>query len=79
MFIYHKERKLPAFLSGPILKNKGKKVALIFIAGLGDNGFLATTYLQPLQKRLEEDLQWSLVQVFLSSSHTGYGTSSITR
>jgi len=79
MFIYHKERHLPAFISGPALKNKGKKAALIFVAGLGDQGFLATTYLAPLQKRLEETLQWNLVQVTLSSSGTGYGVSSITK
>ncbi|KAG8100306.1 hypothetical protein GUJ93_ZPchr0013g36780 [Zizania palustris] len=48
---------------------------VIFIGGLTD-GFLATDYLEPLSLALELE-KWSLVQPLLSSSYTGYGTSSL--
>ncbi|XP_073050245.1 UPF0613 protein PB24D3.06c [Primulina eburnea] len=51
------------------------KQQVIFIGGLTD-GFLATEYLEPLAIALEKE-QWSLVQFLLSSSYSGYGTSSL--
>ncbi|KAK6913869.1 Fusarinine C esterase SidJ [Dillenia turbinata] len=48
---------------------------VIFIGGLTD-GFLATEYLEPLAIALEKE-NWSLVQFLLSSSYSGYGTSSL--
>ncbi|EFJ22803.1 hypothetical protein SELMODRAFT_89905 [Selaginella moellendorffii] len=48
---------------------------VIFIGGLTD-GFFATEYLLPLAKALESE-RWSLVQCLLSSSYSGYGTSSL--
>ncbi|KAJ8622639.1 hypothetical protein MRB53_031168 [Persea americana] len=51
------------------------KQQVIFIGGL-TNGFLATEYLEPLSVALENE-NWSLVQPLLSSSYTGYGTSSL--
>lgn len=48
---------------------------VIFIGGLTD-GFLATEYLEPLAIALEKE-KWSLVQFLLSSSYSGYGTSSL--
>ncbi|PKI68758.1 hypothetical protein CRG98_010815 [Punica granatum] len=51
------------------------KQQVIFIGGLTD-GFLATEYLEPLAIALDKE-KWSLVQVLLSSSYTGYGTSSL--
>ncbi|XP_047322226.1 UPF0613 protein PB24D3.06c-like [Impatiens glandulifera] len=48
---------------------------VIFVGGLS-NGFLATDYLEPLAISLENE-KWSLVQFLLSSSYTGYGTSSL--
>ncbi|XP_042514850.1 UPF0613 protein PB24D3.06c-like [Macadamia integrifolia] len=51
------------------------KQQVIFVGGLTD-GFLATEYLQPLSIALENE-RWSLVQLLLSSSYTGYGTSSL--
>ncbi|KAJ4956417.1 hypothetical protein NE237_013200 [Protea cynaroides] len=51
------------------------KRQVIFIGGLTD-GFLATEYLQPLSIALENE-KWSLVQLLLSSSYTGYGTCSL--
>ncbi|XP_043696738.1 UPF0613 protein PB24D3.06c-like [Telopea speciosissima] len=51
------------------------KQQVIFIGGLTD-GFLATEYLQPLSIALENE-KWSLVQLLLSSSYIGYGTSSL--
>ncbi|XP_010255881.1 PREDICTED: UPF0613 protein PB24D3.06c-like isoform X2 [Nelumbo nucifera] len=51
------------------------KRQVIFIGGLTD-GFLATEYLEPLSLALEKE-KWSLVQLLLSSSYTGYGTSSL--
>ncbi|KAL3507985.1 hypothetical protein ACH5RR_033367 [Cinchona calisaya] len=48
---------------------------VIFIGGLTD-GFLATQYLEPLASALEKE-NWSLVQFLMSSSYSGYGTSSL--
>ncbi|XAR57190.1 hypothetical protein NMG60_11025245 [Bertholletia excelsa] len=51
------------------------KQQVIFIGGLTD-GFLATEYLEPLAIALDKE-KWSLVQFLLSSSYSGYGTSSL--
>lgn len=51
------------------------KQQVIFIGGLTD-GFLATDYLEPLAIALDKE-KWSLVQILLSSSYTGYGISSL--
>lgn len=51
------------------------KQQVIFIGGLTD-GFLATEYLEPLAIALDKE-KWSLVQLLLSSSYSGYGTSSL--
>uniref|UniRef100_A0A7C9A8C9 Uncharacterized protein n=1 Tax=Opuntia streptacantha TaxID=393608 RepID=A0A7C9A8C9_OPUST len=51
------------------------KQQVIFIGGLGD-GFMATEYLEPLATALDHE-KWSLVQILLSSSYTGYGISSL--
>uniref|UniRef100_A0A2P2J4S0 UPF0613 protein PB24D3.06c n=1 Tax=Rhizophora mucronata TaxID=61149 RepID=A0A2P2J4S0_RHIMU len=51
------------------------KQQVIFIGGLTD-GFLATEYLEPLAVALHKE-KWSLVQLTLSSSYSGYGTSSL--
>ncbi|CAN4112740.1 unnamed protein product [Withania somnifera] len=53
------------------------KQQVIFIGGLTD-GFLATDYLEPLAVALDKE-KWSLVQFLLSSSYSGYGTSSLRR
>jgi len=54
---------------------KNYENVLIFIGGLTD-GFLSVPYLDHLSKRLLEK-GWSLVQVILSSSYSGYGISSL--
>ncbi|KAL0548293.1 hypothetical protein IC582_012741 [Cucumis melo] len=51
------------------------KQQVIFIGGLTD-GFMATEYLEPLAIALDKE-KWSLVQILLSSSYSGYGTSSL--
>ncbi|XVE84833.1 hypothetical protein DITRI_Ditri17bG0044200 [Diplodiscus trichospermus] len=51
------------------------KQQVIFIGGLTD-GFLATEYLEPLAIALDNE-KWSLVQLLMSSSYSGYGTSSL--
>ncbi|KAG7018675.1 SPAPB24D3.06c, partial [Cucurbita argyrosperma subsp. argyrosperma] len=51
------------------------KQQVIFIGGLSD-GFMATEYLEPLAIALDKE-EWSLVQILLSSSYNGYGTSSL--
>ena len=51
------------------------KRQVIFIGGLTD-GFLATSYLEPLAIALDHE-NWSLVQFLMSSSYSGYGTSSL--
>ncbi|KAF9936138.1 hypothetical protein BGZ65_002716 [Modicella reniformis] len=50
--------------------------SVVFIAGLLD-GYHALPYLPLLSKALAEQLGFSLIQVMLSSSHMGYGTSSL--
>ncbi|CAM8986097.1 unnamed protein product [Rhodiola kirilowii] len=56
-------------------KTGNYKQQVIFIGGLTD-GFLATDYLEPLAIALDKE-KWSLVQFLMSSSYTGYGTSSL--
>lgn len=56
-------------------KTGNYKQQVIFIGGLTD-GFLATEYLEPLAMALENE-KWSLVQLLLSSSYSGYGISSL--
>ncbi|XP_010551775.1 PREDICTED: UPF0613 protein PB24D3.06c-like isoform X1 [Tarenaya hassleriana] len=51
------------------------KQQVIFIGGLTD-GFLGTEYLEPLAIALDKE-KWSLVQLLMSSSYSGYGTSSL--
>ncbi|XP_044484417.1 UPF0613 protein PB24D3.06c-like [Mangifera indica] len=51
------------------------KQQVIFIGGLTD-GFFATEYLEPLAIALDKE-RWSLVQLLMSSSYTGYGISSL--
>lgn len=51
------------------------KQQVVFIGGLTD-GFIATEYLEPLAIALDKE-KWSLVQLLMSSSYTGYGTSSL--
>ncbi|PRW56053.1 UPF0613 -like [Chlorella sorokiniana] len=48
---------------------------VVLVGGLTD-GLLFAPYVRPLAARLEER-RWSLVQVLLSSSHTGYGCASL--
>ncbi|KAF5465625.1 hypothetical protein F2P56_015609 [Juglans regia] len=56
-------------------KTGDHKQQVIFIGGLTD-GFLATEYLEPLAIALENE-KWALVQPLLSSSYSGFGTSSL--
>ncbi|KAJ4882497.1 alpha/beta-Hydrolases superfamily protein [Raphanus sativus] len=51
------------------------KQQVIFIGGLTD-GLLATDYLEPLATALDKE-KWSLVQLLMSSSYSGFGTSSL--
>jgi len=69
LFIYYPEKRLPCFCSG----NKTNRKHLIFIPGLTDT-FLSNKYL-PLLANLSS--LWNVVQLFTSSSHIGYGTSSL--
>ncbi|KAL8153654.1 hypothetical protein V2J09_011414 [Rumex salicifolius] len=48
---------------------------VVFIGGLTD-GLMATEYLEPLAVALDNE-KWSLVQTLLSSSYSGYGSSSL--
>ncbi|GAV60927.1 DUF1749 domain-containing protein [Cephalotus follicularis] len=64
--------------SSPIqvaFKTGNYKQQVIFIGGLTD-GFFATEYLEPLAIALDNE-KWSLVQLLMSSSYSGYGTSSL--
>ncbi|XP_054807347.1 UPF0613 protein PB24D3.06c-like isoform X2 [Prosopis cineraria] len=51
------------------------KRQVIFIGGL-TNGFLATSYLEPLAVALDRE-NWSVIQFLMSSSYSGYGTSGL--
>ncbi|KAL0076996.1 hypothetical protein J3Q64DRAFT_1770094 [Phycomyces blakesleeanus] len=70
LYTYNQETRLTAFESKPLSSR-----VLVFIGGLGD-GYNAVPFLRPLQKELA-NIGWSLVQVQLSSSNNGYGTSSL--
>ncbi|KAI8391390.1 uncharacterized protein BYT42DRAFT_556714 [Radiomyces spectabilis] len=71
LFTYYEPGRLTAFESGP--KDSSKTV--VFVGGLGD-GFNAVPFLVPLNKTLNE-AGWSLIQVYLSSSYSGYGISNL--
>jgi hypothetical protein len=71
LFTYDEETRLTAFETGP--QESGKTV--VFIGGLGDL-YNAVPFLFPLQTTLSE-MGFSLIQVQLSSSVLGYGTSSL--
>lgn len=71
MFVYHPERRLTAFMSGDSDRH------VIYVGGLTDT-YNGANYLPPLQKSLSA-IGFSLVQIFTSSSHTGFGTGSLRR
>ena len=69
LFLYDKEKRLPAFLTGSAQRH------VIMIGGMED-GFFSTPYVTPLARSLPS-LGWALVQCLLSSSYAGYGTCSL--
>jgi triacylglycerol esterase/lipase EstA (alpha/beta hydrolase family) len=71
LFTYDEDARLIAFESGLVQSDK----TIVFIGGLGD-GLNAVPYLKPLETTLKS-IGWSLTQVQLSSSVTGYGISSL--
>lgn len=56
---------------------EGNKNVLIFVGGLMD-GLLTVPYLQLLSKELSK-IDYSLIQIEISSSHIGWGTGSLVR
>lgn len=79
------KRKLPK-LQGSLFKYGSKSIQVafqsgsykqhvVFIGGL-TGGLFGTDYVEPLAKALEAE-KWSLVQPLLTSSYTGFGTSSL--
>ncbi|KAF9948169.1 hypothetical protein BGZ70_002335 [Mortierella alpina] len=70
--VYNPQTRLTMFESGP----ENSPSAVVFIGGLLD-GYHALPYLPLLSKALADELGCSLIQVMLSSSHMGYGTSSL--
>lgn len=71
LFTYYAPDRLTAFESEP----EDSPNTVVFIGGLGD-GYMAVPYLSMLQSRLAS-MHWSLIQVQLSSSYTGYGISDL--
>ncbi|KAI9363220.1 hypothetical protein BD770DRAFT_315333 [Pilaira anomala] len=71
LFTYDDKNRLTAFETGPIQSGK----TVVFIGGLGD-GFNAVPYLDRLVDMLASN-DWSLIQVQLSSSFNGYGTTDL--
>ncbi|KAG0322013.1 hypothetical protein BGZ99_003552 [Dissophora globulifera] len=70
--VYNPQTRLTMFESGP----EHSTGSVVFIGGLLD-GYNALPYLPLLSKTLADQLGFSLIQVMLTSSHTGYGTSSL--
>ncbi|KAF9539419.1 hypothetical protein EC957_005415 [Mortierella hygrophila] len=69
---YNPHTRLTMFESGP----QNSRGSVVFVAGLMD-GYNALPYLPLLGKYLGEHLGFSLIQVMLTSSHMGYGVSSL--
>ncbi|OAV92387.1 hypothetical protein PTTG_27665 [Puccinia triticina 1-1 BBBD Race 1] len=69
--LYDQENRLTAFESGDL----EARSTVIFIGGLGD-GLCAVPYIDLLAAALEE-VNFSLIQVLLSSSYAGFGFGSI--
>ncbi|KAI9321610.1 hypothetical protein BX666DRAFT_1004486 [Dichotomocladium elegans] len=67
LYTYYKPKKLTAFASDPVDASK----VVVYVGGLTD-GYNSVPFLEPLQAALA-DIGWSLIQVQLSSSYTGYG------
>lgn len=67
LHLYNPHDRLTAFESGHI----GSTCTLLFIGGLGD-GFCSVPYLNQLSSSLSQ-IGWSLTQILLSSSYTGFG------
>ncbi|KFY47445.1 hypothetical protein V496_10645 [Pseudogymnoascus sp. VKM F-4515 (FW-2607)] len=72
--LHHYAGKLVAFELTAAEKEEQRQNILFFIGGLGD-GLLTVPYAAQLARQLPPT--WSLVQVQLSSSHIGWGTSSL--
>ncbi|KAF9959460.1 hypothetical protein BGZ72_009622 [Mortierella alpina] len=70
--VYNPQTRLTMFESGP----ENSPSAVVFIGGLLD-GYHALPILPLLSKALADHLGYSLIQVMLSSSHMGYGISSL--
>ncbi|KAF9437770.1 hypothetical protein BGZ76_011228 [Entomortierella beljakovae] len=70
--IYNPQTRLTMFESGP----ENSTASVVFIGGLLD-GYHALPYLPLFNKVLTQELEMSLIQVMLSSSHMGYGISSL--
>ncbi|KAG0269951.1 hypothetical protein BGZ95_001856 [Linnemannia exigua] len=70
--VYNPQTRLTMFESGP----QNSRGSVVFVGGLLD-GYNALPYLPLLGKYLEEQLNFSLIQVMLTSSHMGYGISSL--
>ncbi|KAI9496326.1 hypothetical protein BDB00DRAFT_142925 [Zychaea mexicana] len=71
LFTYYEPKSLTAFESGPL----DSPNTCIFVAGLTE-GYNAVPFLPPLQSKLA-DIGWSLVQVQLTSSYNGFGTTNL--
>ncbi|KAK6534500.1 hypothetical protein TWF281_005819 [Arthrobotrys megalospora] len=73
--LHHYTKELTAFeFDSPALRSRdGKPNTLLFIGGLGDN-LLTVPYVGDLVKT-----GWSVVQVVISSSASGWGTGTLTR
>ncbi|KAF8937358.1 hypothetical protein EDD21DRAFT_302438 [Dissophora ornata] len=70
--VYNPLTRLTMFESGP----DHATGSVVFIGGLLD-GYHALPYLPYLSKALADQLGFSLIQVMLTSSHMGYGSSSL--
>ncbi|EGG04538.1 Hypothetical protein MELLADRAFT_72355 [Melampsora larici-populina 98AG31] len=71
LHLYNSHDRLTAFESGDLESPN----TLIFIGGLGD-GFCSVPYLNQLSNSLHS-IGWSLIQILLTSSYTGFGTTDL--
>lgn len=75
--ILHSYQSSPGLTAFEIVEHERHEKVVIFIGGLSDS-YLTVPYLRPLGRELARE-GWGVVQVTLSSSALGYGTTSLAK
>lgn len=74
--VHRYSKRLVAFEHGALSASSSNSNTLLWIGGLGD-GLLTVSYPTAIAAALPQ--QWSLAQILLTSSYTGWGTSDLKR